>query len=52
MSDLVLDTSAESWTDPLLRLILDTASRSYTPKLYAQGNTDFQVSRGLLGISL
>jgi hypothetical protein len=27
-------------------------SRSYAPRLYAQGNMDFQVSRGLLGISL
>jgi hypothetical protein len=32
--------------------VLDVASRTYVPKLYGQGNTDFQVSRGLLGISL
>ncbi len=50
--DLVLEASADAWTERLLHLILDTASRAYTPKLYAQGNTDFQVSRGLLGISL
>ncbi len=50
--DLALTAPAASWTDALLRLLLDTASRAYTPKLYAQGNTDFQVSRGLLGISL
>lgn len=50
--DLTLTAPAASWADALLRLLLDTASRTYTPKLYAQGNTDFQVSRGLLGISL
>ncbi len=50
--DLALTAPSASWTDELLRLLLDTASRTYAPKLYAQGNTDFQVSRGLLGISL
>jgi altronate dehydratase len=50
--DLVLTAPAATWADALLHLLLDTASRSYAPKLYAQGNTDFQVSRGLLGISL
>ncbi len=50
--DLHLTESVDTWPDQLLQLLLDTASRTYTPKLYAQGNTDFQVSRGLLGISL
>ena len=50
--DLTLTGPASTWTDALLRLLLDTASRDYAPKLYALGNTDFQVSRGLLGISL
>ena len=50
--DLTLTGPASTWRDALLRLLLDTASRDYTPKLYALGNTDFQVSRGLLGISL
>ena len=35
----------------LLRLVLDTASRRYTPRLMAQGNVDFQLTRGLLGVS-
>ena len=42
----------EPWTETLLPLVLSVASRAYTPKLYEQGNTDFQVSRGLLGISM
>ena len=49
--DLVLDDDAP-WAETILPLVLSVASRTYTPKLYAQGNTDFQVSRGLLGISM
>ena len=40
------------WTEALLPLVLSVASRAYVPRLYEQGNTDFQVSRGLLGISM
>ena len=36
----------------LLFLIQRVASREYIPKLHSYGNTDFQVTRGLLGISL
>ena len=36
----------------MLELLRRVASREYTPKLYAQGNTDFQLTRGLLGISM
>jgi hypothetical protein len=43
---------AEPWTETILPLVLSIASRVYVPKLYEQGNTDFQVSRGLLGISM
>ena len=49
--DLMLADDA-SWTEALLPLVLSVASRTYVPKLYEQGNTDFQVSRGLLGISM
>ncbi len=49
--DLMLVDDA-SWTEALLPLVLSVASRTYVPKLYEQGNTDFQVSRGLLGISM
>ncbi len=38
--------------DDLLALIVEAASRRYTPKLHSKGNTDFQLTRGLLGISM
>ena len=38
--------------DNLLALIVEVASRQYTPKLHGKGNTDFQLTRGLLGISM
>lgn len=36
----------------LIKLLSDTASHNYQPRLWAAGYTDFQVTRGLLGISL
>ena len=50
--DLLLDSESESGTDQILSLILDLASGRYTPILYAQGNVDFQITRGPLGVSL
>ncbi len=38
--------------DQLLSLVMDVASRRYTPKLHGKGNTDFQLTRGLLGVSM
>ena len=38
--------------DDLLGLIVEVASREYTPNLHGKGNTDFQLTRGLLGISM
>ncbi len=38
--------------EELLALIVAVASRQYTPKLHGKGNTDFQLTRGLLGISM
>ena len=38
--------------EELLALIVEVASRQYTPKLHGKGNTDFQLTRGLLGISM
>lgn len=38
--------------DEMLTLILEVASRRYTPKLHGKGNTDFQLTRGLLGVSM
>ena len=36
----------------LLQLLLEVASRQYRPRTSAQDNTDFQVTRGLLGVSM
>ena len=43
---------ASADVDDLLALIVEVASRKYTPKLHSKGNTDFQLTRGLLGISM
>ena len=44
--------SVSADVDDLLALIVEVASRRYTPKLHGKGNTDFQLTRGLLGISM
>ena len=44
--------SASVDIEDLLALIVEVASRQYTPKLHGKGNTDFQLTRGLLGISM
>ncbi|MCZ6676063.1 MAG: UxaA family hydrolase [Candidatus Poribacteria bacterium] len=46
------DWTPESFSAQMLESILQVASRCYTPKLYGKGNTDFQFTRGLLGISM
>ena len=55
--DLDVTPSGEDWTpesfsSQMLDAILHVASREYTPKLYGKGNTDFQFTRGLLGLSM
>ena len=49
--DLWLEGDAGDWGEQLLGLIVATASRRYQPKVSAQRNTDFQLTRGLLGTS-
>src|SRR5205823_781569 len=47
--DLVLTTKdTDHAASDLLALIVRVLSRQYSPKLFAQGNTDFQMTRGLL----
>ena len=46
------DWSPESFSSQMLDAIVHVASRRYTPKLYGKGNTDFQFTRGLLGLSM
>jgi altronate dehydratase len=50
--DVILDGDPSTWTEDLLASVLDVASRRYTPRLYGQGNTGFQLTRGLLGVSM
>jgi altronate dehydratase len=48
--DTVLEGEEESWTQQILDLVLEAASRRRAPRLAE--NADFQITRGLLGISL
>ncbi|MFI5400261.1 MAG: UxaA family hydrolase, partial [SAR324 cluster bacterium] len=52
--DLVLDANAapEAVAAQLLETLCQVLSRQYTPRMFAQGNTDFQMTRGLLGVSM
>ena len=51
--DLLLTSKDIDHAAPeILGMIVRVLSRQYTPKLFAQGNTDFQMTRGLLGVSL
>jgi altronate dehydratase len=50
--DLPLEGNPTQWSEIVLRRVLELASRRYTPKALLQGNNDFQLTRGLLGVSL
>jgi len=52
--DLVLEANAapEAVAERLLEMLCQVLSRRYTPRMFAQGNTDFQMTRGLLGVSM
>jgi altronate dehydratase len=50
--DAALNGDPNNWTEELLCVVLDVASRRYTPKLFGVGNTGFQLTRGLLGVSM
>ncbi len=50
--DLVLGAEPELWARQMLDKVLSVASREYQPVLFQQGNTDFQFTRGLLGVSM
>jgi altronate dehydratase len=50
--DLVLQGDAAGWADQIISLVLRVIAHDYTPKSYRQGNIDFQITRGLLGVSL
>jgi altronate dehydratase len=50
--DVALSGDAADWPATLLDALLAVASRRLTPTLHAQGNVGFQVTRGLLGVSM
>ncbi|HWE64595.1 MAG TPA: UxaA family hydrolase [Chloroflexota bacterium] len=50
--DLSLDGDPARWLGHLLEIIIRTASRTYSPRLYSLGYTDFQFTRGPLGVSM
>ncbi|HRW07644.1 MAG TPA: UxaA family hydrolase [Caldilineaceae bacterium] len=50
--DLLLDGAPETWNEQILGLVKRVIEHEYAPKLYQQGNIDFQFTRGLLGVSL
>ena len=51
-SDLDMQSADVADVNEILKLITETASRRYTPKLHGKGNTNFQLTRGLLGVSM
>ncbi|MDQ4128259.1 MAG: UxaA family hydrolase [Actinomycetota bacterium] len=50
--DVILEGEPSTWTEQVLETVAAVASREYTPKLFEAGNTDFQFTRGLLGVSM
>ncbi|SFJ16056.1 Altronate dehydratase [Paenibacillus sp. UNC496MF] len=50
--DLLLDGNPEAWGARILELSKRTLEHEFTPRLYRQGNVDFQFTRGFLGVSL
>jgi altronate dehydratase len=50
--DVLLEGDPSGWTEQLLETIAAVASRAYVPRLVEAGNTDFQFTRGLLGVSM
>ena len=49
--DLVFTGDADDWSERALDLLIATASRQHVPRAAEQGNFDFQLTRGLLGVS-
>ena len=50
--DLQLDPDDIAASHQLLDLLVEVASRRLQPSLWKRGNTDFQITRGLLGVSM
>ena len=50
--DLVLSGNPTLWANQILERSKQILEHTYTPRLYQQGNIDFQLTRGFLGVSL
>lgn len=50
--DLVLSGNRAEWANQILDLSKQVMEHAYTPRLHKQGNIDFQLTRGFLGVSL
>jgi altronate dehydratase len=50
--DLALTGDPAAWSSAILAQIAALADNTYAPRLYSLGNVDFQVTRGLLGVSM
>jgi altronate dehydratase len=50
--DLWLEGSPAQWPVEILARVAAIAEHAYSPQLYQLGNIDFQVTRGLLGVSM
>ena len=50
--DLILSGGLADRRESLMELIRNTAARNHSPRASVLGNTDFQVTRGLLGVSV
>ena len=50
--DGALEEGDTPWAERLLELVLEVAARQRHPRLWERGVTDFQITRGLLGVSM
>jgi altronate dehydratase len=50
--DLLLNGEPGTWNEHILQRCKDVIEHRYTPRLFQQGNVDFQFTRGFLGVSL
>ncbi|MBP3967308.1 UxaA family hydrolase [Paenibacillus lignilyticus] len=50
--DLMLAGEPDLWPNQILELSKQTLEHAYVPLLFKQGNIDFQLTRGFLGVSL
>jgi len=50
--DLLLTGNPSDWVNQILERSKQILEHSYVPRLFQQGNIDFQLTRGFLGISL